>query len=154
MVFVALVILCIISIILSYNLHNKKFSRICTNIAIITFLISVFWGSLGATRYVLSPEYDYTFAETVKIQEFKDKDNNSSKHDVVYVDTDKKTVYIDSFANENNKITTIESDVLELKIYRAIPKNKFNSVDLGFNRSYAYDVLIPKDYEIVYLNLH
>ena len=124
---------------------------------VLTFPTSVIWGFCGGMKYITKPtEYNYVLENLIKIPELDTKKDEITKHDVIYLDSEHNIIYIDKTSNEAEQITVHHSEPIEtarMEIYRAIPKNTSTSVDIGINRTYHYDVYVPKGYKVFEVSL-
>ncbi|MBQ8043252.1 MAG: hypothetical protein IJ272_03775 [Clostridia bacterium] len=120
---------------------------------VITLMVSIIWAFCGGFNYITSPEFNYILTDEANIAEFDTKKKVTGIHDIVYLDSEKCIVYIDSTINEKGRIKVYDGDEAHLEIYTCIPKNNSTSVDLGFNRHYEYKVYVPNGYKVVPINL-
>lgn len=122
-------------------------------ILVISGLISLIWTFCGGYEYITKPEYNYVLSQDVGIPEFDTKKEETTKHDIVYIDSYKGLLYVDSSIYKDERIVVFESEKTHLEIYKCIPKNNSHSVDLILNRTYSYKVYVPKDYKVEFIDL-
>ncbi len=116
----------------------------------ITLVVVIFWSFIGGYKTITQPIYEERIIENVQIPELETKKNESGKYDIVYVNKDKKEVYIDNKAYEKGIVTVCNSKQLKFEVYKCVPRNTFlTSVNLFFNKKIIYKVYVPKDYTII-----
>lgn len=131
-----------------------NFNREWISIAIIIIflasgLISIVWSVFGGYKCITKPEYEPKLYANVDILGNDCYVSEKNKHDIARIDEEECKVYLDVKSYNDGKIEVVNSEEPKLEVYREIPKNKFFSVDLFFNRNWSYKVYIPDNYEII-----
>lgn len=131
---------------ISYCCSDRKSRLIPAALLLAGIIVS---SCCGQYKSISSPDYEDVLIEEVAIPEIDTKKSKTAKHDIVYVDTEKEIIYIDNETYEEGKVELVEkSETPKVGIYKCIPDNNFNSVDLLVNRTTKYIIHVPENFEV------